>query len=134
LTRKDEEDLLRTRAFEFLETARFHMEKEYYALAIFSLEQALQLFLKSRLLSNGVDYPKIHSVVRLLEILGEITSSEKCRETISSLLDKYALELGLVEDADITSRYMVRIYKKAEAEKIFKAVEEIIKLVMENNC
>ena len=132
--KKEEEETLRSRAYEFLETAKFHIEKQYYSLATFSLEQALQLFLKSRLLFNGVDYPKTHSVVRLLEILKEVTASDECRRLLEDYVNRYVLELGLLEDAYITSRYMVRVYRREEVEKMFKAVEEIIRVVGENNC
>ena len=60
MVRRDEVELLERRAKEFLKTADYQAGEGMYALAIFSLEQALQLFLKSKLLLHGVDYPKTH--------------------------------------------------------------------------
>jgi len=81
LSRKDEEKNLLRRAERFIETAEYQLSRGFYDLAVFSLEQALQLFLKAKLLANGVDYPRTHSVRALLEAL---------------------------EDAYITSRYVMR--------------------------
>lgn len=82
------------------------MDKGFYDLAVFSLEQSLQLYLKASLLKLGVDYPRTLSVRKLLELLGELAESEEVRE----LLSKYAVELGALEDAYITSRYIPREY------------------------
>ena len=37
------------------------------------------------------------------------------------------MELGVLEDAYITSRYMIRDFSLQEAEKLLKAVKEIMK-------
>lgn len=42
--------------------AEYQVSKGFYGLAVFSLEQALQLFIKSKLLENGAEYPRTHSV------------------------------------------------------------------------
>ena len=39
----------------------------------------------------------------------------------------YILELGILEDAYITSRYIMREFRKEEAEKLKETVEEVIK-------
>ncbi|MCS7365673.1 MAG: HEPN domain-containing protein [archaeon GB-1867-035] len=126
MTSRSEIEYLMKRSKEFLETAKIQIERGYYNLAAFSLDQSLQLFLKAKLLSKGVEYPKTHSLRRLLEILAEV-SSEKGR--IQELLDTYLLELGILEDAYITSRYIGREFRKKEVEKLEKAVMEIMKSV-----
>ena len=45
---------------------------------------------------------------------------------LSSLLDKYELELSLLEDAYITSRYIPKEFTESELRKIMKALEEIV--------
>ncbi len=60
-----------------MEGSNFYMPKGDYDLAIFHLEQALQLTLKSVLLENGLDYPRTYSVKRLLEILGGIKEDKR---------------------------------------------------------
>lgn len=129
MTRKEEEKHLIKRSKEFLETAEYQKSKGFYDLAAFSLEQALQLFLKSKLLAEGVDYPRTHSVRTLLEILSDLVPEDK-ESTIKSILENYLLELGMLEDAYITSRYVMREFTKQEAEKLTKAVKEIMKNVI----
>jgi HEPN domain-containing protein len=128
MTRKEEEKHLLKRSREFLETAKYQTREGFYDLAVFSLEQALQLFLKSKVLAEGVDYPRTHSVRTLLEILSELVPENK-KLNIKSILENHLLELGTLEDAYITSRYVMREFTKQEAEKLTKAVKEIMKNV-----
>ncbi len=124
--RIDEIQQLIRRSRMFLETARFQIDRGFYDLAAFSLEQALQLFLKAKLLEMGVDYPRTHSARRLLEMLSGILSGE-ARERVENLLRNYLMELGVLEDAYITSRYVVREYTRDEVERPAKVVEEVIR-------
>jgi HEPN domain-containing protein len=77
VTRRQEEKNLLKRSKEFLETAEYQASKDFYDLAVFSLEQALQLFLKSKILAEGINYPRTHSVRELLEILSEVAQKTK---------------------------------------------------------
>ena len=54
VTRQEEEKRLLKRSKDFLETAEYQIGKGFYDLAAFSLEQALQLFLKAKVLAEGV--------------------------------------------------------------------------------
>lgn len=128
MTRKEEEKNLLRRAKEFLETAEYQASKGFFDLAVFSLEQALQLFLKAKILVHGVNYPRTHSVRELLEILSKIVSEDK-KDIIKNMLQSYLLELGMLEDAYITSRYVMREFTKKETEKLTKAVKEIMENV-----
>lgn len=128
MTRKEEEKNLLRRAKEFLETAEYQASRGFFDLAVFSLEQALQLFLKAKILAQGVNYPRTHSVRELLEILSKIASEDK-KNTIKNVFQSYLLELGMLEDAYITSRYIMRKFTKKETEKLAKAVKEIMENV-----
>ena len=46
-----------------------------------------------------------------------------------NLLENYLLELGMLEDAYITSRYVMREFKREEVEKLMRVVEEVMKNV-----
>lgn len=127
LTREEEIKSLIRRSKNFLETAEFQTSRGFYDLAAFSLEQALQLHLKAKLLAEGIDYPRTHSV-RTLKMLSELASEEK-KIQIKKVIENYLLELGMLEDAYITSRYITREFTKEELEKLAKAVREIIKNV-----
>jgi HEPN domain-containing protein len=129
VTRKEEEKNLLKRSADFLETAQYQISQGFYDLATFSLEQTLELFLKAKVLAEGVDFPRTHSVRTLLEILSQLAPEAK-RPVIKSTLENYLLELGMLEDAYITSRYVMREFTKGEAEKLEFAVKEIMKNVL----
>lgn len=126
MSRESEIKSLKERSRRFLETAEFQFIHGFYDLASFSLEQALQLFIKARLLEYGVEYPRTHSVRRLLEIFSEVAPKNISGEA-KALLNRYILELGMLEDAYITSRYIMREFRREEVEKLKKAVEEVIR-------
>jgi HEPN domain-containing protein len=123
--RKDEAEHLLKRSKEFLETAEYQISKGLYGIAVFSLEQALQLFLKSKMLAAGADYPRTHGVRSLLEILSGLESDEKKRSA-KHMLNKYLFELGMLEDAYITSRYVMREFTREEAQRLIKTVKEVM--------
>ena len=128
VTRKEEEEHLLGRSKQFLETAEYQITRGLWGLAVFSLEQALQLFLKSRMLASGADFPRTRSVRALLEILSDLAPEEK-KPSIKSILNDYLLELGMLEDAYITSRYLPREFKREEAERLMKLVKQVMKNV-----
>ena len=128
MTRKEEEKRLLKRSGDFLETAKYQVSEGFYDLAIFSLEQALELFLKGKVLAEGVDYPRTHSVRTLLEILSQLVPDRK-KTAAKGILETYLMELSVLEDAYISSRYVMREFTKREAEKLMLAVKEIMKNV-----
>jgi len=121
MSKLEEYEALLRRTGGFLETALMQARAGMYDLAVFSLEQSLQLFLKATLLRVGADYPRTHSVRRLLELLTEVTGRSELRE----LSSRYSVELGALEDAYISSRYIPRIYTKDEFERLRAVVEEV---------
>jgi len=127
LVKRDEVEHLERRAREFLKTADYQAGEGMYALAIFSLEQALQLFLKSRLLFHGVDYLRTHGLRKLLEILASVSSEDKPR--IRRLLKERVLELSFLEDAYISSRYLLREFGEEEYRRVRAVVEEVMSLL-----
>jgi len=120
----DEYRILLKRAEGFYKTALFQLDNGLFDLAAFSLEQYLKLFLKAVLLKNGVDFPRIHGVRALIRLLIDLKKNQS--DKLSSLLDKYELELSLLEDAYITSRYIPKEFTESELRKIMKALEEIV--------
>ena len=125
--KREEYEFLVERSRRFYETALILIERGFYDLAVFSLEQSLQLYLKACLLKLGLDYPRTHSVRRLLELIYEVTK----RDVIKELLTRFSVELGALEDAYITSRYVARSYSFEEADRLKKVVEEIKRVVGE---
>ena len=105
----------------FYTTALLQAERGMYDLAVFSLEQSLQLFLKASLLKHGVDFPRTHGVRGLLDMLTQLTRKDEFKQ----LLTSYGMELGILEDAYIVSRYMPRTYTAEEFERLRVAVERV---------
>jgi HEPN domain-containing protein len=64
-----------------------------------------------------------------MEILSDLTETGKM-DQINDFLEENLIEFGALEDAYITSRYVIREYKKREAEILFKIVKEIIENVI----
>jgi len=127
LTKLEEVEYLLRRSRRFYETAVMQMDRGFHDLAVFSLEQSLQLFLKASLLKLGIDFPRTHSVRKLLEIIHEVTGEDKIKE----ILRRFSIELGALEDAYITSRYIARDYNREEVERFKKVVEEVMRVVRE---
>ncbi|MEM3794143.1 MAG: HEPN domain-containing protein [Candidatus Bathyarchaeia archaeon] len=123
--KREEVEHLEKRAGEFMRTAEYQAGEGMYALAIFSLEQALQLFLKSRLILHGVDYPRTHSIRRLLEMLSSILGERG--SWVKSLLRDRALEISFLEDAYISSRYLLREFGEEEYRRVREVVEEVMR-------
>jgi HEPN domain-containing protein len=121
MSKLEEYEALLKRSDGYLETALMQARAGMYDLAVFSLEQSLQLFLKATLLRVGSDYPRTNSIRRLLELLTEVTGRSELRE----LASRYSVELGALEDAYISSRYIPRIYTKDEFERLRSVVEEV---------
>lgn len=119
---REEAEALKDRCRNYLETYEFHMSREMYALAMFDLEQAFQLYVKAKLLEEGVAYPRTHSIRRLLEILADVKGDDE----LMSLIRKYAIELRLLEEAYITSRYVAIEFRKDEVLKVKKAFDEVM--------
>ncbi|MFN3621269.1 MAG: HEPN domain-containing protein, partial [Nitrososphaerales archaeon] len=51
------------------------------------------------------------------------------REDVKELLLRYAVEIGSLEDAYITSRYIPRDYSREEVKKLREIVEEVKNVV-----
>ncbi len=130
MTRLEEYRFLVERSRRFMESASIQIDRGFYDLAAFSLEQSLQLYLKAYLLKLGADYPRTHSVRKLLKLIAEISGREEVRE----LLNKYSVELGSLEDAYISSRYVAREYTREEVERLKRVVEEVERVVGGSNC
>ena len=74
---EEEKKHLLKRSKRFLETAEYQMDRGFHDLAAFSLEQSLQPFLKAKLLAEGVEYPRTHSIRALLEILLNVVAEDR---------------------------------------------------------
>lgn len=65
------------RADAFLDTAVYNFENGRYDLAAFNIEQAVQLYVKTRLLKLLREFPRTHSLVTLLRELSRVFKEEE---------------------------------------------------------
>ncbi len=114
--------LLMRRASDALDTAKYHLDKGIYDWAAFEIEQSLQLFLKGRLLESGIPFPSVHEIRKHIELLGRVNNDNY----LLGILKSRQLELSLLEDVYITSRYIPKEIGKDEAVELMLLVEEVI--------
>ena len=117
--------LLKGRAKAFLEDAKVDFTRGDYDLVLFHVEQFLQLFLKYLLYQKIGDYPKTHSVVRLVRDLIKVYESNGLQEFYDESLET----LYLLEESYIASRYLPREYDKEIAEIILKFSEKALEVL-----
>jgi HEPN domain-containing protein len=124
--KKEEVERLLKRSRSFKDAADFHFSRGDYDLTVFSLEQSLHLFFKAKLIENGVDFPKTHSLRRLFLILGQVIDHSV---DFSEFEKSRSLEFSSLEDAYVTSRYFPREFTKGEAERLMKFYLEVVEFV-----
>ncbi|MEM3122518.1 MAG: HEPN domain-containing protein [Nitrososphaerota archaeon] len=124
-----EVEKLLARSGKFSDAADFHFSRGDYDLAVFNIEQALQLFLKAVLLKNGVDFPKTHTLRRLFILLGEFLAKQ---EIFREFMSRNVLEFSNLEDAYVSSRYFPREFSREEASKLRSFLEEVKEFIRQN--
>jgi len=127
--RREEIEKLLERSKKFKDAAEFHFSRGDFDLTVFNIEQSLQLFLKAKLLENGIEFPKVRTLRKLFLLLGEILEKG---EAFKKFTSERALEFASLEDAYITSRYFIREFTKEEAERLRKFSEEVEEFVRGN--
>ncbi|MCC6028471.1 MAG: HEPN domain-containing protein [Archaeoglobus sp.] len=107
------------RAKHFLRISSYDVATGRYDIALFHIEQAVQLALKAYLFRVFGDFPKTHSVKELIDL-----SENECLKRLSE--DKWYV-IDILEDAYIGGRYFIRRYGEKEyreAEKFAEGVFE----------
>ena len=123
--RRVETEILRKRALDFLEEARIALKRGAFDVACFLAEQSLQLYLKFVLLKVLGDYPRTHSVRRLLGELNRLLGSEDLEEFVKA----NRFRLSVLEDAYLMAGYFVKEYDAEDAEDMVKLTEETIEII-----
>ncbi len=114
------------RRFEkFLRNARYDYENGDYDLAMFHIEQAIQLMVKAKLLDLKSFYERTYELRRLILELSEIYSGEELKKFVEA----NEVVLRNLERAYVTSRYLYEEFFKEEVEEAFKAAECLRKLL-----
>ena len=109
-------EFLKRRAKAFLEDAQGDFARGNYDLVLFHVEQFLQLYFKHLIYKRIGDYPKTHSLIRLIRDVMKVYDESSLRE----FYDKNLETLYLLEEAYIASRYLPREYDREIAERILE--------------
>ncbi|MBD3190899.1 MAG: HEPN domain-containing protein [Candidatus Heimdallarchaeota archaeon] len=117
---KEQIDLLLTRGKNFLESAENRFKNKDWDLTCFFAEQSVQLYIKAVILELSGSSPRIHSLRRLIALLGQIID-EKIEYERKSLL--------FLESAYFNARYLPFKYEKQDAEEALRIAKELITLV-----
>jgi len=126
LLSREEIELMKRRAKNFIFNARHLIEEGIYDLAAFNAEQAAQLYLKATLLELIGDYPRTHSLITLLSELRRVNEG-----LVTGFVRENRLKLHALEDAYLTSRYFLKEFDEDDAKKLLEISEEVIKLCEE---
>jgi HEPN domain-containing protein len=119
-------EILKERADEFVKLAEYAYKRKRYDLAMFNLEQAIQLYLKYKIWQKLGDFEKTHSIIKLLKDFGKVyKKSRKIKKLIND-------NLKLIRDLEIAyieSRYLPAQFLKEDVDKAFEFIEELKKLL-----
>ncbi len=115
-------EYLKDNALDFLKEAEDDLRNGRYNLAMFHLEQALQLALKYKLFQLTGSFQKTHDIVTLLDQVIELTNNENLRKTRIN----EAVALSLLRQAYVASRYLPYRYDEVTVRKVYSLVKVIL--------
>ncbi len=125
-------ELLRRRSKAYYEYSRGAFERGDYDIAIFMIEQALQLYIKSMILRILGYTPRTHMIRELLAALAKALSSLN-KNLLASRIKDFVEEnrdaLKLIEEAYTGSRYLYKVYEREDVEKLLSIAEKLINLL-----
>lgn len=123
--RKEEIKVFKERADAFLDTALYNFQNKRYDLAAFSIEQAIQLYVKIKLLELTGEFPRTHNLIVLLKELSSVFKEKEVEEFIKNEMES----LTKMADIYIASRYYAREFYKEEIENLFSFAGKIKELL-----
>ncbi|MDT7890638.1 MAG: HEPN domain-containing protein [Candidatus Nanopusillus sp.] len=118
-------DFLKNNSIDFFKEGERNLNERKYNLAMFHLEQALQLGLKYKLYELTGTYDKTHDIIILLNKVIELTKDNKLKE----IMDMEYITLELIKQAYISSRYLPFTYDKKSVEKAYQVVKKILNVL-----
>jgi len=110
-----------SRAKHFFNISSYDVSLGRYDIALFHLEQAVQLILKAYLLKVFGDFPKTYSIKDLIDL-----SENEC---LKRLADELWFIIDILEDAYISARYFIRRYGEREYREALKFVEGVFRCI-----
>jgi HEPN domain-containing protein len=119
-------EFLKEKADEFLKLAEYAYRRKRYDLAMFNLEQAVQLYLKYKIWQKLGDFEKTHSVNKLLKDFGKAYKKSKA---INKFIKENLKLINDLEIAYIESRYLPAQFFKEDVDKAFEFLNKLKKLI-----
>ncbi|MEO0247473.1 MAG: HEPN domain-containing protein [candidate division WOR-3 bacterium] len=118
-----EAEFLKERAESFFRDAELAIKESRWNSAAFHLEQACQLYLKYFLFKKIGDFPKTHSLRRLLKSIGKAYSKE---EDIDNFVERNEEVIFTLEQAYIVSRYLPVEFSEKQVNKMVQFFKELL--------
>lgn len=112
-------DKLRKRSKVFKKNAKLNYKNGEYDIAMFDLEQATQLMLKSKILEFGVQFPKVHEISELMKTL------EKLGVDLKSLRKQFSQTIENLNFAYISSRYLPFSFSENDVKKALEFIKKL---------
>ncbi len=122
-----EEDIKRfkERADAFLDTALYNFEKNRYDIAAFNVEQAVQLYAKTKLLEMVGEFPRTHNIVTLFREISRVFRGEEIEKFVKENIGM----LTKLSDVYITSRYYLREFYEEEVKELIEFAYKVRRLL-----
>ncbi|QGA55548.1 HEPN domain-containing protein [Sulfolobus sp. E5-1-F] len=111
---------LRVNAKQFLEQGKFSLQRGFYNLVLFNIEQSIQLNLKYLIYSLTGDFPKTQKISDLFKFI-------KILNNPCNLYDFYENNkdfISIIEFSYISSRYLPQSFSEEDAKKAIKLGED----------
>jgi len=119
---------LKERMNDYMKSFDMHFKNDMLNLAMFDLEQYVQLYLKQKLYDLVGEFPKTHSIRKLLREIGKIKNREK---EVEDFIARNSIYISDLELAYIASRYMDKEYSKEEVLEIKKFLHKLKNFIEE---
>ena len=113
---------LKRNALDFFAEAEYDIRNGKYNLAMFHLEQSLQLALKYVLFQLKGSFEKTHDIISLLDEVIELTRNEKLKK----IRNDEASTLEVIRESYITSRYFPFYVDRLVVERAFNITKVIL--------
>ncbi|MEM1596971.1 MAG: HEPN domain-containing protein [Pyrobaculum sp.] len=114
-------ETLKTRAFQFVEQAKFAAERGYAELALFNVEQYVQLYVKYLLYKKVGDFPKTHYVRDLFDRLSAVYG-DVCG--LKAFVERWKTFMAVLEYVYVASRYLPYRARREDVDMAMRFVEE----------
>ena len=121
-----EVSLLRDRSLRMLDSSRRSLVDGDYDIAAFMTDQAFQPYLKSLIFELTGEVPRVHAAKQLIGIVKDLFGQPS---SIDDFVRENRSLLIRLEEAYISSRYMLRGYEREETEELVSFVERAIAFV-----